>query len=173
MESFLILQMLQIRSKHAANTNTDADSEIDPIIDEEAASFRPALFGTSQAIAMDVSRLPRLDQYNSIVAGDNSEIQTPSDIKTLSYFFSTANPSNNDGVQFTQVASGGLYRRQVDRAVASYAGDLGLAHLPMSTVSWLPEKSRKFAFDISMVTTGSLYGTPKNREAFQRRLKSF
>ena len=103
--------------------------DTDPIIDEDAASFRPALFGTSNAIALDVSRLPRMDQYNSVVAGGESEIQTPSDIKTLSYFFSTSNPKS-DGVQFAAVASGGLYRRQIDRAVASYAGDSGLVGDP-------------------------------------------
>ena len=108
----------------------EVDEEFDPVVDEEAASFRPALFGTSSSIALDVSRLPRLDQYNSIVAGDDSEIQTPSDIKTLSYFFSTSNPNDNDGVQFAKVAAGGLYRRQVDRAVEAYSGASGLAGAP-------------------------------------------
>ena len=108
----------------------EEDSEIEPIIDEEAAAFRPALFGGERSIALDISRLPRMDQYNSIIAGDNSEQQTPSDVKTLSYFFSNANPSNNDGVQFSSIASGGLYRRQIDRAVASLAGDSGLVAAP-------------------------------------------
>ena len=48
----------------------------------------------------------------------------------MAYFFSNANPSNNDEVQFSSVASGGLYRRQVDRAVASHAGDSGLVATP-------------------------------------------
>ena len=109
---------------------TEEDSEFEPIIDEEVAAFRPALFGNERSIALDISRLPRMDQYNSIIAGDNSEEQTPSDVKTLSYFFSDANPSNNDGVQFTSVAAGGLYRRQIDRAVASLAGDSGLVATP-------------------------------------------
>ena len=104
--------------------------ESDLILDEEAASFRPALFGSSNVIALDVSRLPRMDQYNSIIAGNESELQTPSDVKTLSYFFSNASFNDNDGVQFTQVASGGLFRRQVDRAVAAYSGDSGLVSSP-------------------------------------------
>ena len=108
----------------------EAEAEFDLLVDEEMASFRPALFGTSDAIALDVSRLPRLDQYNSIIAGNDSELQTPSDIKTLSYFFSSANPRDNDGIQFTQIASGGLFRRQIDRAVAAYSGDTGLASAP-------------------------------------------
>lgn len=128
----------ELRAIEAANGVVSDDSEdpdvpeIDeePIIEEEAASFRPALFGTSNAIALDVSRLPRLDQYNSIIAGNESESQTPSDIKTLSYFFSNAAPQNVDAVQFTNVVSGGLYRRQIDRAVASYAGDSGLVDAP-------------------------------------------
>jgi len=108
----------------------EEDPEFEQIIDEETAAFRPALFGNERSIALDVSRLPRMDQYNSIIAGDNTEEQTPSDVKTLGYFFSNANPSNNDGVQFSSIASGGLYRRQIDRAVASHAGDSGLVTSP-------------------------------------------
>ena len=106
------------------------EADTAPIIDEEQAAFRPALFGDSNAIALDVSRLPRLDQYNTIVAGDTSELQTPSDIKTLSYFFSNANPRDDDGIEFTSIAAGGLYRRQVDRAVASFSGDSGIVSSP-------------------------------------------
>ena len=108
----------------------DEDTEFEPIIDEEAAAFRPSLFGNERSLALDISRLPRMDQYNSIIAGDNPEEQTPSDVKTMAYFFSDANPSNTGGVQFSTVASGGLYRRQVDRAVASHAGDSGLVATP-------------------------------------------
>ena len=129
-----LAELAELAGEGAAEANallTDVEEETtELVIDEEAESFRPALFGSSDAIALDVSRLPRMDQYNSIVADNESEIQTPSDIKTLSYFFSSANPRDNNGVQFAQVASGGLYRRQVDRAVASYAGDFGLAGSP-------------------------------------------
>ena len=130
----------ELRAIEAANGIVSEDAvEPDPpelegepsdvILVEGGVSFRPALFGTDRAIALDVSRLPRLDQYNSIVAGGDSEIQTPSDIKTLAYFYSNSG-ARNDGVQFTNVASGGLYRRQVDRAVADYAGDSGLVDSP-------------------------------------------
>ena len=108
----------------------EEDPEFELVIDEETAAFRPALFGDEGSIALDISRLPRMDQYNSIIAGDNSEEQTPSDVKTMAYFFSDANPSNKDGIQFSSVASGGLYRRQIDRAVASHAGDAGLVISP-------------------------------------------
>jgi len=130
-------ELLAIEAANGVVSDTSNDlgqeelvgEESDLILDEEAAAFRPALFGTSNAIAVDVSRLPRLDQYNSIVASSESELQSPSDIKTLAYFFSNA-PTRDDGVQFTNVASGGLYRRQIDRAVASYAGDSGLVDAP-------------------------------------------
>ncbi len=110
--------------------SSGAEAESDPVVDEEVAAFRPSLFGDSESIAVDISRLPRLDQYNSIIAGDTSAEQTPSDIKTLAYFFSDANPVNNDGVQFSSVAAGGLFRRQIDRAVATHSGDVGLVSRP-------------------------------------------
>ena len=109
---------------------TEVDEEAELVIEEEAASFRPSLFGTANSVAVDISRLPRLDQYNAIVAGEDSEIQTPSDIKTLAYFFSTAEPVNNDQVAFARVAPGGLYRRQIDRAVAAHSGIPSLVASP-------------------------------------------
>lgn len=127
------LLALEAEATGAAPTETapiEEDAEPEPIIDEETAAFRPALFGDERSLALDISRLPRIDQYNSIIAGDNPGEQTPSDVKTLAYFFSNANPSNNGEVQFSSVASGGLYRRQVDRAVASHAGDSGLVATP-------------------------------------------
>ena len=107
-----------------------SETEFDPLIDEENVAFRPTLIGTSNSISLDVSRLPRMDQYNSVIASGESEIQTPSDIKTLTYFFSSANPRDEDGVQFTNVVPGGLYRRQIDRAVAAHAGDTGITSTP-------------------------------------------
>ncbi|MDB2686791.1 type II secretion system protein GspJ [Mariniblastus sp.] len=125
------LREIEANAGIVSDESSDPIPEIDtdPIIDEEAASFRPALYGSSNVIALDVSRLPRLDEYNSIVAGEDSEHQTPSDVKTLSYFYSNAS-TNSDGVQFTSVAPGGLYRRQLDRAVAAYSGDSGLVSSP-------------------------------------------
>ena len=48
---------------------------------------RPGLYGTTTQILIDISRLPRVDQYNPIVASTGEEMNSlPTDIKTIGYF---------------------------------------------------------------------------------------
>ena len=76
---------------------------------------------------IDISRLPRLDQYNPLVAAADLETQTPSDIKSLAYFVSLNKGGIEEKLDFAESrAEGGLYRREIDRSVANYLGDYQL-----------------------------------------------
>jgi hypothetical protein len=100
----------------------------------------PGIFGTESSIEIDVSRMPRPDEY-VIQPGDISRGtlgDMPSDIKTVGYYVQSL---RSDGVldplaqltaQSSQGAatgigatnsgmSGGLVRRSLDRAVTQYA----------------------------------------------------
>jgi type II secretory pathway pseudopilin PulG len=107
----------------AVEGDNNGDGIVD-IIQEEDVSFRPVLKGSDRSIMFDVSRLPRLDQYRSFGANGSESIQsTPSDIKSIGYFFSESVAANEPIDQSnSSIAPGGLFRREVDRAVASYAG---------------------------------------------------
>lgn len=109
---------------------SDSEEEAEPYYDEDAVSFRPAFFGVSNALVIDVSRSPRLDEYNSLTATGSQLQQTPSDIKSVSYFFSTSDGGQPPVFQFEQAAPGGLYRREIDRAVATFAGETGVVSEP-------------------------------------------
>ena len=124
----------------AANSQTAADSganeevEVDDLIQEDDVSYRPVLRGSDRSIQFDISRLPRLDQYRSFGAnGGEAVASTPSDIKSISYFFSTSPSVSEPLAQLDpSIAPGGLYRREVDRAIASFAGLDGLSTNPDS-----------------------------------------
>ena len=100
------------------------------IIVEEEVSFRPTMLGTDRVIMLDISRLPRLDQYNPLVASDGSTTRTPSDIKSIAYFVSLSGGGVEEEIQFAAGALGGLYRREIDRAVAAYMGEFSLIAEP-------------------------------------------
>ncbi len=105
--------------------------EPEPVIDEEEVAFRPSLLGTDQVLMIDISRLPRLDQYNPMMQSAEAEVQSPSDVKSLAYFFSPSDGGVESTVAFAQsVAPGGLYRREIDRAVAAYMGETNLLSSP-------------------------------------------
>lgn len=97
---------------------------------EDTATSRPTLIGDSQALVVDVSRLPRLDEYNPLVATQGPQVQLPSDVKAICYFHSTQPPAQREELFSDQSQRGGLYRRQIDRAVAAYRNDIGLVASP-------------------------------------------
>jgi len=95
------------------------------VLDEEAVSFRPSFVGTRQALTLDISRLPRLDQYNPLLVVRESEEQTTiSDIKSVAYFFSSQTGGfDPQVVQRENEVPGGMYRREIDRAVSNFIGE--------------------------------------------------
>ncbi|MCH2182823.1 MAG: hypothetical protein MK108_12535 [Mariniblastus sp.] len=114
----------------AEEKETDEAEEEAPVVDEELATSRPTMIGNSQAIVIDVSRLPRVDEYNPMIALNTNQPQLPSDVKAVNYFFSDQPSEQADDIIDSQGEQGGLYRRQIDRAVAAYLGDTGLAESP-------------------------------------------
>ena len=121
----------------ALDSDTESETEPDPeeseseIIIEDDVAFRPTLLGSSEALMLDISRLPRLDQYNPLVAAADNETQTPSDVKSLAYFVSLDSGGIEEKVDFAESrAPGGLYRREIDRAVANFAGEIDLISDP-------------------------------------------
>lgn len=105
-----------------------------------AAPLPPGIYGSSTSIEIDVSRLPRPDEYIPKVG--NASLGTlgdmPSDVKTVSYYVQSP---RTDGVQDSlgqlsqqaaslnsgtvAVANGGLVRRSLDRAVTQYSYEIG------------------------------------------------
>lgn len=96
-----------------AATSASEDSGIIPI--------HPGLYGSETHLVIDVSRLPRIDEYAPQFLGDGFK-SIPSDAKTIVYYVENSKDENT--VSFTmedEVELGGLIRRSSDRAVASYA----------------------------------------------------
>jgi hypothetical protein len=110
-----------------ADSTAEEESEI---IVEEEVSFRPTLIGSESVVMIDISRLPRLDQYNPLVANSATLAQSPSDVKSLAYFFSESDSGIEQEIEFDVAAPGGLYRREIDRAVAAYMGDFQMLDSP-------------------------------------------
>ena len=96
--------------------------EEESAIMEECASCRPTFIGTPTSISIDISHLPRVDEYNPLIAAITNNESTPSDVKSVAYFVDLNGPDTqqNQFQQRAQKASGGLYRRQIDRAVAAF-----------------------------------------------------
>ncbi len=95
----------------------------------------PGLYGTQYDLTLDVSRLPRADEYipaaGALVAATLTDV--PGDIKTVTYFVQSPSMTGvgdtmdafNDPTMVTNGLTGGLVRRALDRAIMAYAEETG------------------------------------------------
>ena len=97
-------------------------------------SARPGLIGNQTQIQFEISRLPRLEEYQPMLAGagQGQVIDVPSDIKTVTYFIQPSGGAIRDPMDSTQAgaamlgangtaSTGGLVRRSLDRAITDFA----------------------------------------------------
>ena len=101
-------------------TDSDAAAQSGP-------SVVVGLYGTSSQLQFDISRLPRVDQYQAVSSADGSAVEIPSDIKTVVYFLQSEDSAAADGsatgasVEASASGTGrGLMRAESDRAVSAW-----------------------------------------------------
>ncbi|MEZ6151299.1 MAG: prepilin-type N-terminal cleavage/methylation domain-containing protein [Pirellulaceae bacterium] len=98
-------------------------------------SLPPGIYGDQYSLIVDVSRIPRPDEYNMQTASmsDPFIADVPGDMKTVTYFIqSPTNMGVDDTLAQFETTNGsssgqasGLVRRQLDRAVTAYAEEMG------------------------------------------------
>jgi hypothetical protein len=104
------------------------------------------LIGTSTELRFDISRLPRVDQYEGILtsAGEQSATDLPSDVKTVIYYLrsdGTASGSSPTASEVSTTGYGrGLMRGEVDRAVALWAETNGDTQALYASAEMLAEE---------------------------------
>jgi len=113
-------------------TSTGADSS------SENAPLPPGLYGSATSLEMDISRIPRPDEYFPQMADPTtgSMGDMPSDVKTVGYYVQAPGPTGiqdplatlmqqsaaaGSPLANTTPSNGGLVRRSVDRAVTQFA----------------------------------------------------
>jgi len=109
------------------------DDPADDLMTDTTILKNPGLIGNQYQVQVDLSRLPRLEEYTAMIDGTTSDVQdVPSDIKTVSYYVQGAGVIGGvlDSVESldansSAVAAGGLVRRSLDRAASVEASLTG------------------------------------------------
>jgi len=129
-----------------ADTGTDSggdDASTATSEEELVPPARPGLRGGEDWIEFDVSRIPRVDQYDQSLAESSGAmpIDLPSDIKTVAYFLNATGSVENMLPGDTELPQGtGLARRELDRAYTLWAAENGgLADLDAQSELIAPE----------------------------------
>ncbi|MEE2685744.1 MAG: hypothetical protein VYB09_05490 [Planctomycetota bacterium] len=86
----------------------------------------PGLYGNQFEMQIDISRLPRVEEYQSLFLRTDSYslVDIPSDVKTVTYYIRPVNQSVGQGADELfqeESGAGGLVRRHLDRAVTNFA----------------------------------------------------
>jgi len=84
----------------------------------------PGLYGTLTRLELDVACVPRVEQFQGLVASPDGSFapDRPSDMKTVAYFMAE---EQTGGVGVAAGQRHGLVRRELDRAWACYAAEQG------------------------------------------------
>lgn len=98
--------------------------EAGSIYGEEQAAGIIGLYGSSTELQIDISRLPRVDQFQAEVdpTNLNGVVDIPSDMKTVTYFLRPAPGMTDVGIDGR---GRGLMRRVLDRAVSNWEAQSG------------------------------------------------
>jgi len=93
----------------------------------DAPQSVPGLYGEANWIQVDVSRLPRLDQFSYLTSSTegSTTVDRLSDVKTVTYY--AIEPEDGEPVYAADgtASGGGLVRRELDRAVAAWSSEQG------------------------------------------------
>ena len=119
-----------IEAQSEASPSSENDSESfttsEEFLDEEETDdWSVGLVGDSNYIWLDISRLPRIDQYHPLIQTAQDAVTTGSDIKQVVYYVASAggrNSSNDILADESSANRQGLFRDEIDRAVAFYQG---------------------------------------------------
>jgi len=100
-----------------------------PVEEEEVDDWSVGLVGQSNFIWLDISRLPRIDQYHPLIQTAQDAVVTGSDIKQVAYFVASAANLNESAIFQGDGDDGargrvGLFRDEIDRAVAFFQGGI-------------------------------------------------
>ncbi len=117
------------------NSTTSATATSDVLAETVTTSLPPGIYGDQYSLIVDVSRIPRPDEYvvQQATLVDSFLTDVPGDMKTVTYY--VQQPTNmgiqDSLAQFaaptdpTTAYSAGLVRRQLDRGVTAYAEEMG------------------------------------------------
>ena len=133
----------------AASEVLGLDSE-DPLLEEPAMETealdlqnsmltlrRPGMIGNQSEIQFDISRLPRLEQWQQTLGDSPAEVaDVPSDLKTVTYYVQAVGAVGGvsdplqeylpaEALAENTTAPGGLVRRELDRAANKWAMESG------------------------------------------------
>lgn len=123
----------------SSTSGSDSNAAGSGLSDTITTSLPPGIYGDQYSLIVDVSRIPRPDEYIMPAASliDHFLADVPGDMKTVTYYVqSPTNMGIEDSLsQFASPDSpsntlssgqvGGLIRRQLDRAVTAYAEEMG------------------------------------------------
>ncbi len=98
--------------------DSDEEDRTSDLSDPTSIPAMPGLYGNRHELQVDISRLPRLDQFEHQLASATGSSVTDrlSDVKTVAYYV-----TRQSGLQ----EQGGLVRRELDRAVTAWAEEQG------------------------------------------------
>jgi len=102
----------------------EAEEGAASVADSAVPETVPGLYGNEFEIQIDVSRLPRIEDFSLFVSADGATPDHLSDVKSVAYFVRQKSTSVVNGADLAS-SPGGLVRREMARAATLFASQNG------------------------------------------------
>lgn len=110
-----------IAAAQSATATEEEEAAAEEEVPEQVVVEHPGLAGGPNSISLDISRLPRRDQYQISYSSDSNVVSMPSEIRNVNYKIGRVEGSR-DSDEEDQL---GLLRLEYDRAAKRYADEGG------------------------------------------------
>jgi hypothetical protein len=111
------LGMSSDTSSEGTTEEETEDTELD--LASSSPQSMPGIYGTRNSIQVDTARLPRLDEFASVIL-QGGMVERPSDVKNVTYFVLSPETQLYSTMGLSSDEKCGLIRREVNRAEAVY-----------------------------------------------------
>ena len=160
------LETTDVASTAAPATSSFSDTDL---LSTLGGSMPPGIYGTEGQLMIDVSRVPRADEFILPVATPGTLVDMPGDIKRVTYYIQSPTPLGvRDTMSDVATASlepgrmaglsSGLVRRRLDRAVSNFAETNGNTLQFISTGDLMAPEVGALEFAFLMAPSGPTSG---------------
>jgi len=111
----------------SGESSTSSDTSLG-LSDLSYVPTKPGLYGTYDEIQVDISRLPRADEYQRLFQDERTDKlrDMVSEVKTVAYYVRDDNTiGSTTGYASEEREAGGLFRRELDRRATVWAAEAG------------------------------------------------
>ena len=107
---------------NSGESSDDTDDDSDAPTEDETQQAVPGLYGNQYELQMDISRVPRIDEYETLLVADAAQSSEANYGLTTVAYYAVGEMAGQSSTELSSASgASGLYRRSLNRTVFEWA----------------------------------------------------